>query len=671
MKLKHILFTLLGTASSSLAFSQDLLKNIPQEAGFVTVINSKAIVNHSSFEKLNQTLEKLNFFEAINKNAETQVSDIQSIGMDFNQDAYIYQVNQDSINFYGILIPLKKDQDIQERIFSQFKVLEPFEGFQRGVSTDGKTQAAWNDKLLFILKSNLNNSYFSSPEIMTRYGLKDPYEYIYDTEESDTSSWGWDETYEDIDEASDAAIAVAEAAEAVATAAKEEVISSKGYTLMDEKPVEWTAWDPQADTTEVEFDHEIMDSVDALNYDSYAYNQKQDSIENINKGIKDSLETAWLSNSFKDLLLPKESIKLQSKVNTFQRQNTLVHFWFNGFHIPSVDNEALYLMASMYGFKIDKLNYGFKDIVVDLVLDKNTLKIESDIQMNPEIAESFKNIYKQKINKKFLNYIPEQHIGYMSLNINTENYLKEIPNLLRNWYTTFMPTKADFLNLFSTLMEISLDEKAIAKMMRGDHLVFVNDFKKKTVSYIDYVYDDNYDYEEVKKTREEYVPNFLWMFTAEDQRFYKQLLAFGEKEHVVTFQDDIYTLQSSEKSDPYYFYLTKDIIFIGSDWDQIQSIKQKKFKTGHYPAIKKDLVKNSINLVVHANQIPSTFEELNIPISNSFKSIVSEMQKYGDLSIKGNVGNKGNIVSEISLELPKNQENALQFILEKIISAEN
>jgi len=47
------------------------------------------------------------------------------------------------------------------------------------------------------------------------------------------------------------------------------------------------------------------------------------------------------------------------------------------------------------------------------------------------------------------------------------------------------------------------------------------------------------------------------------------------------------------------------------------------------------------------------------------------MQKYGDLSIKGNVGNKGNIVSEISLELPKNQENALQFILEKIISAEN
>lgn len=109
------------------------------------------------------------------------------------------------------------------------------------------------------------------------------------------------------------------------------------------------------------------------------------------------------------------------------------------------------------------------------------------------------------------------------MNISTEGYLKQLPALISRWYAPLAGEYADVVTIAATALEIGLDEKSIGKVMKGDHVFFLNDLQKVTKDYVTYEYDDDddYNYKEITKTKDEYVPNFLWMFTSQDQRLYK------------------------------------------------------------------------------------------------------------------------------------------------------
>ncbi len=73
------------------------------------------------------------------------------------------------------------------------------------------------------------------------------------------------------------------------------------------------------------------------------------------------------------------------------------------------------------------------------------------------------------------------------------------------------------------LLEIMIDEKAIAELMPGNMMMVLHDMKTKTVTYTDYTYDDNFKSTEIKKTREELSPNFTFVMETKKEAFLKKL----------------------------------------------------------------------------------------------------------------------------------------------------
>lgn len=653
MNFKYLPLLAFAAFSSMQATAQELTSKIPSKADFVVAINNKAIVEQSSMELLNETLTKLGAFEKSTNNLDFSIKSLEELDFDLDKQAFVYRTNTDSLYYIGVLIPLKANHKVKDRMFSQFDLLPMYNGYERRVSKDGKTQVAWNQETLFVLTGDLHRNYFQMKEMADRYGL--------DLGLYGGSSDTW--LYDDTLSAADTAVAV----EAIAT---EEVLPDTVNILEEISEATAEAEIAYADTSAVISVEDWNDDIDTVEMDSY--DVESDSLyllsqirEAKNDSLKNKLFGTWLTNDFNHYLDPKNNLG-QHKAVKIADQKHLLRIW-----IPNLDKlyqDALpYDVLKMaYGVDLKNFKYGYEDATFDLIQDQHTLKLTGTVGVDAEMAKIFKTLYNNKINKKFSQYIPENHLAYASMNISTEGYLKQLPALISRWYAPLAGEYADVVTIAATALEIGLDEKSIGKVMKGDHAFFLNDLQKVTKDYVTYEYDDDYNYKEITKTKDEYVPNFLWMFTSQDQRLYKKILEFAVKKREVSLENGIYKISEQKKLEPIYILFKHDIVFVGSDLEQLTSIEQNRFKTSRNMKVKKDMSTNPFNMVVHTNAIPEVVNKLEIPVTASLEQTLKDLSAYGDVQIKSNL-HKNRFSGEFSVELPKQDKNALQYILKHVM----
>lgn len=666
MQFKNFLLAGLTTIFGGLLYGQDLVHRVPASSEFVTVINNKAIVNHSSFEKINEVLTKLGAFEGLNADDDLGVNSILDLSMAYDRNAYIYRSSSDSSYYVGLLIPLKTDEHIAQRLFKSATVLPESAGFHRRASTDGKMRAAWNKDFLFVLMGESKNNYFEIPEVAERYGIE-----LADTD----MAWEYQDLY-----AEEAAIAV-DTAYAMVDSAYAAIDTS--YT---EAYAEAEAVADSAATAYVYDEEEDAEAYEVENYPSAEepYDYSDDEYDNsaytdsvylaemarvaTNDSIRNALFAQWLAADFEGYLNPAQNISKRKGILDFDQKKTLIHLWVSDLNELYKNSIPYDVMNLQFGLNMRNMDYGYKEATLDLTQDKNTLKLAGSVELDKEMEEIFKKIYSKKINKKFGKYIPQNHLGYLSLNISTEEYLKQIPAILERWYAPLVYDHKDLISIGSLALEIATDEKAVAKVMNGDNLLFINSLQKVEREYVDYEYDDDYNYTEVTKTKEEYIPSFLWMFTSQDQRLYKKLLIYAEKmEKAVSIDHDLFRFSENDKSMQFYVLFKQDMVFLSNDSLQITQIKENRFKSTNDAKIKRDIRNNTMNAVVHAAEIPQTINKLGLPIIGSWKKSVDELAQYGDISIRANGVKNKKISGEMSIDFPSSNENALQYLLQQML----
>lgn len=619
---KNYIATLLGLSIASITYGQhDLIQQVPEHASFVVVINNPAIVKHSSFEKINQALEKLGLFNNIDTE-DLQLESIADLDLTYDRNAYIYKTDTDSSYYTGILLPLKSGHQVGTNLFSKLSTLPTLQGYERRVSTDGKTQVAWNDHSVLILTGDAHHYYFDDDSVAQRYGLELP-------------------SYDNA-----AALPVYEYETPSDDIHTENVSDGVMDTIEDNEYTVYSDFDGYADTT----------------YETErTRNAKNDSLRNAAFAL-------WLAHDFSSYLHPDKNAASSRSLRKFDKKNTLVHFWAKdliGFY-----REAMpYTLASMQlGYGMEELIYAYQDIVLDLVQDKHTLRLKGSLALNAEMDRMIRPIYKNKMNRKFSKYIPENHIGYFSININTESYLKSFPTLMERWGGPSLYSYRDIAGIAATAFEVILDEKAIAQVMGGDHLVFINGLKKVKKEYIDYQYDENtFDYTEIKKTKDDYIPTFLWMFTSEDQRIYKKILALGENKEKVTQNNGIYKIVDNPKGEVIHVLFKDNIVFVSNDEEQLSSIRTNRFRTSNDRSIKKKIFSNNMTAVTHLAEIPETINRLGIPVIKRWDNTVKTLAQYGDVTITAQGAKKGRITGEIAVDFPKEEPNALQYLLKELL----
>lgn len=621
------------TLSTCLAFAgfqvtaQDLSSKIPAQAKLILSINNKALVENSSPELLNEALTKLEVF----KNADTDIKAIIQSDFDLNKQAYFYYTNTDSIQYVGLLAPLKENHGVKNHLFSDYNVLPNTENYERRVSKNGKIQVAWNQESLLILTGNLVDSYFQTKEISAYYGLE--------FASNDTTDWEYNE---DLAVAADSAWAV------------------------EVSPPQYVDASNELEDLEVAETEDVSEAYeDEWNWYSHLLSPEQ---EAKNDSIKDVLFTHWIESDFDSYLNPKNNLG-NNKLIKLSDTKHLMRVWIPDFDQLYKDILPSEILSLVYNFDMKNLKYGYKDATFDLIQENHILKFITNVNTDDDLAKYLKTISKNRVNKKFTHYIPENYLAYSSLNISTEAYLKELPKFITRWY---MPAvEDDFFEIVATALEITLDEKAIGKVIKGDNLLFVNNLKKVTREYVTYDYDEDYNYEEVKETKEEYVPDYLWMFTSEDQRLFKKILEYSAVKEKIAFENGIYRTLDEDNSEPIHILFKDDIVFVGSNLEQISAISENRFSNNKDSKVKKDILSNPFNLRIKTAAIPEITSKLEVPVSLTNNDFLENLSEYGDIQVKINKMKKNTIHSEISIELPKKDKNALQYILKNLIKNMN
>jgi hypothetical protein len=372
------------------------------------------------------------------------------------------------------------------------------------------------------------------------------------------------------------------------------------------------------------------------------------------EALKDSLGAAWMVTYALDILNKSNPSILNNPAYLRSLdKNAIGTFWM-------ADLQRIYSGYLPYNFlKYGNMLKGYGSVNARLYMDKEHMRITGEMTLDEDRADAYRKIYDKKLNKKFLKYIKSDSlIGFMSYAFDTESYLKELPKIFSQTYGAF----TEEIDLGGDLLSLLLDEKAIAKVVKGDALILMTNLTPRESTYQTYVYDENYERRDTMQTKTETLPDILCMFSSDDTHLIEKLLKYGISKHKILFANNIYSLYHSTKNPFNLHILLKDgIVFMGTSLTDIEQINAGTYK-GNLSKQQKDLLlKNNMTMFFSPKNLHD-------------KMPVAEMGYKGEIMSRllGNSGNvylkssgiKGNYISgELIADVPNNQENALKYFI--------
>jgi len=639
MQIKNVFLVMIMLLQIIGAYAQDLIRKVPKDANVVVTLNNKALLAHVGINELNATFSRLGFFNKFNKEAETAIHKVEDMGLDLDAKAYLFVRGSDSIQYFGALLPLANKKQF-ELFLPKNKVVQFVNGLPTLYSCDKTLRLSWDDKTVYVLAGTTMANYFDREDVRLRYNLQQTY-----------------------DSAAD---------DAVAAASDWEAYDFDADTVVTPDTTEAEEWSYDADEDYIYHDDDddddayaVVDSVLALDQYADDYYSRYDSITKHNDSIKNKLAESWINQEMALLIAGKIPTLSNADVPPLSK-NTLAHVfakdlsaYFSYFYPADIFKAALGLRPTF--------NYGIDGIDGSIVVDGNTLKFVGAATFDKEMGSLYKDIYNKKINPKFLPFLEKESLGFLTFNLNTEAYIKNMPKIIEHVYASSEPRYKEIFSLASTMLDVMLDEKAIAKVFKGDNLLVLNGVSAVDVTYTDYEYDDSYNYTEVEKTRQETIPQFLWMFSSDDTRIFQQLIQIGIRENKVEDEQGIYKIKESTRAGVQLYILMKNgIVFVGNDSNKLKAIQGNRFHGKAYGPYAKLAKKNAFAAVFNTGKVPDLMKDLNIPVEKSMEETVQELAEYGDVYMTSSGVKNNRLTGEFGITFPNKKGNALAFLLDVI-----
>ncbi|MGJ8591535.1 MAG: hypothetical protein ACSHXF_03245 [Aquaticitalea sp.] len=647
---------LIFLVSFSSVFSQDLTSSIPGDALIVATVKGENLTQLMSIDEINNSYVGKEILKDFSRKQETPFASLADLGFNLEASSHYFLQANDSVRYNVFVVPIKNSSQLEALLVSknEMKIVSK-DGFKI-LEDEKKTDVVivWNDSKMLMVMGEVSDRYFEEKEVMERYGLQDLYDYSYDIieEAEDYGDYVVEEAYpedsEDIEET------VIESTENDVEEVEEPVLMSPPPPVAPTSPETEIAEDVYED------EYEDEDEYDDSYYSDYSTKY------NTNYDIKKGLEKEWSMAQAIRLMTQSSSQSIVSNKSYMSSldKNAEATLWVGDFS-KIYDN----LMGGMYYADLMGFNFGSmyadSEMSAKLYAEKDEMRLNTSYTMSESMADSYKKMMDQKLNRKFFDYINEDRmIGYMSYAMNTEEALKEYPKILKNLYGN-MPMYGEEASLGVDLFELLLDEEAVAKVLPGDMLFLLSGISEKEMTYKTYNYNDDFEYEEIEKTKKETVPDFLMMITSEDQNLIKKLMNYGIKKEVIEAKNGYYSMVIPESPLSVFMAFKDDIVFIGTSEIEMSKIVRGTFDSKLSSKHKK-LLKNS-NYAAYlsgkqlASKIPmdelgeKEMTKLNWFLQNSEDAYISSSK------MKGNV-----IEADMVIGVPASQENSLKYIFNMI-----
>jgi len=597
--------------------AQELISKVPQNAIAVAKINANNFFRYLPADEFNKSFIGKSFLAAAFTDSTTTVKDVQNFGINLSASAYYYYQQTDSIGYNVFLLPIKDVAKLDQFSTNHGNKFTQNGDLRKMDNKDSSTVVMWNKDVLYVINASLKDEFFKDSLVAKRYGIEN------------VRFFGQDD---DID-----------------------VIDS---ILVDTATV--------ITTTEVEeVEEEEMDEVAVAKSDEMYDDYYKKLAEQTTK--KNALKYTWLVKKVDELNNGKfESINTVTAYTSRVDHNALASVW-----LANIGD--LYSNFIPRDLKFNTLGIlgAYKSLNANLYADNESIRINTEVEIRESEAQSFAKMYKHKLNRKFFKYVnSEKTIGMLSYALNTEAYLKEIPKLMMSAYGTILGGKEEEVALGAEFFSLLLDEKAIAKVVKGDALFLVNDLSSREVSYTGYEYDEDYKSIEVQKTKTETLPNFLMMFSSDDTSFFDRLLKIGMNRNLLSVDNNIYKIEVQKGIFDVYFLIKDKIVFCGTSLKDLQEISSNNYSANISKKQKNLLSKNNFTAYFSAKNSVGKIPKEEIGNIETLLALNKTLGGMGDIYIKSN-GIKGNIVSgEMVSEVPAGHQNAIKYLFSLIENAQ-
>lgn len=629
------LVTLVSCASYT-ATAQDLAYKIPEKAFSVVSIKSDKLFQLCPANEFNNSTLGKKFLGELSKTANENYKSIEELGINLSSNVYYYYQVTDSINYHGLLVPLTDGSKIEGLFSQQADKIKKINGISILERPNQKTVMAWNNQMLYMAYGSVNNYFFSDSAHAAIYGIN-------------TSS---EDAYYDTDVVVDTVTAppaidyipMDDSTVVVDSVAGADIMEAP--SLPDEETPPPVLSDDAATAAE-----EVPDE------DKLAHEE--------NRRIKDSLTVSWLTTSIQQIF--DKSSTTPSILNNpgYQRSadnNAIATFWM-------ADIQSVYstFFPFQYFNKYGNFMRGYGNVNARLYMGKEQIRLTGEMGLDAEKSASYARICDHKLNKKFFKYIKgDSLIGFMSYSFNTEAYMNELPKLLTGSYSSYGARYEEEMMLATDLLSLMLDEKAIAKVIKGDALFLMTNVSKKQVTYQTYNYDEEtFEYKDTVMTKTETLPDFLCMVSSDDTRLIEKLLQYAIRKEKVQLNNGIYSIGQTKKNPFNLHILIKDgIVFLGTSLQDISQIQNGSFKGNLDKQQKELLTKNNMALFFSPKSLGA-----KMPVDEwkeDSEKIVKLLGGTGNVYITSAGIKDGYISMDMTADVPKEKENALKYFLDLI-----
>ncbi len=633
--LHTLLFILLASIWSSTVAQEYLVT--PSNADIIVTMRGSNLLDKVSLNEMKEIPSMNDMFKGLTQMLGEENTEIENLGIDPNANAeYFISFKEEGLALMGVSFKVNDPQKFKS-VFMKDLLMFNDSGIDLAI-TDGYTKALSGTKGL-ITYSVLAPSY------------EDPYRgwddvIIDNTEVEEIDPWSGDEIVEEFP--------VEE------VPAEELEIEEEEHFEIEETPAD----------IEEEFD-EILDGGENENTLSYyeemelEETQKKEEMANISKAY--AIELLTNPNSTK---ATPNSKKIDSEADFSILVNSysgIYQFFYNNttnyFYRNPIETQMSEMMENIYGdFEWLSMNGYYK---------KDELRVEMHFKLKGDLANWYDKMLNSDFNDKMLNYIPyNDHIGYVSGTFNTKELIQGYYNYVDDIFNSMPEMEGESIgetaSIIVDFVELFLDEEAVAQLLEGDYYAGITDINSYEVEYTTYEYDDEWNYTEVTKTKEEVRPDFLIMFTSDDQKNIENIFRLIEISTNGLFKNEgSYYKLASDRNIPLDVYTMQKegIVFIFTSQALFDFIQ----KGGKKPSSsQKALISNNSSVMqldgaTLANKIPLT------DMPSDLRSMIEFFRENaGNMTIKqGKM--KDNILSaDMTMSVEGEHKNSLAYFLHLI-----
>jgi len=673
--MKKILIAIALFLSFNLAKAQDLVKKIPANAFTVATIKGDNVFKLMFVKDFNESFVGKKLLTETSKSLDKSFTSIEDFGINLEKNMYYFNQLSDSITYNCFLIPIKDAKKFESLIDNKEKKFTQQGDIRTMVLPDSTSIIKWNNNMLYFVTGSIRGSFFADSAKSARYGIKDIRFQSDDAIVADSAAVAVDSTYVTTDEPMVEAVETP-VVEKVKVRKKSTAKKNTKKTVGTKKTGKKKTAKKSKKVAKIDPDFEearefAVDTASAMTpvhgiVDEQYDNYQQERLEQDAK--KKKLAFTWMTVQADQIFNGTyESIENNKSYTASLDNKAIAELW-----VASLQDVYNSIAPEFGTYGKAGLMKGYGALNAKLFMDDKSFRISTGLELAQEQADSYKKIMNRKLNKNFLKYVnSEKALGFMSYSIDTKAYLEEFPKLLKQTYGSFLGAKMDEeIDLGAELFSLLLDEEAVSKVIKGDALFVINGLNTKDVTYTTYEYDDDYKQKEIVKTKKETLPDFLFMFSSEDQRLINKLIKYGVNKNYVSVENNIYKILEKKSPIDIYFMIKDGIVFFGNSLTEMQGINNNQYNSNKLSKLHKQLLsKNNFSFLFNAKNLVGKVPDSEIGGEETAKKFNSTLEKMGNVYMKSNPIIGRLVSADISAEIPNGHENALKYLFSLIENA--